>query len=456
MLGSIFQRFVEKSPISVMARGLLERALNSEKLDAWFERTAINQYVRDLLFSSVFELMHQVVFTIRPSIHAAYQQAQEEIGVSVQSVYNKLNGIELGTSAELVRYTAGELAPIIEQLGGQGEPWVPEMRIKILDGNCIEATEHRLKELRDTAAGALPGKSLVVFEPALGLVTDVFPCPDGHAQERSLLDQVLPTVSAQDLWIGDRNFCTRDFLFGIDDHDAYFIIRHHQGLPFEPLGAMRSVGAIETGHVSEQPIQIINETGDTLKLRRIRVALDQPTREGETEIFILTNVPRELASAENIAHLYRRRWTIETAFQQLERDFHSEINTLGYPKAALFGFCTALVAYNIMAVVRAALKYVHGAEKIDQEVSEYYLADELAGTYRGMMIAIPAPEWVVFRELTTAEVVDVLIQLAQNVRLSAFKKHPRGPKKPRPKRRWDPHQPHVSTAKLIAGRRAQI
>jgi hypothetical protein len=46
---------------------------------------------------------------------------------------------------------------------------------------------------------------------------------------------------------------------------------------------------------------------------------------------------------------------METAFQHLEAYFHSAINTLGYPKAVLFGFCLALVAYNLLAVVLAAV-----------------------------------------------------------------------------------------------------
>jgi IS4 transposase len=60
-----------------------------------------------------------------------------------------------------------------------------------------------------------------------------------------------------------------------------------------------------------------------------------------------------------VAELYRGRWTIETAFQELARDLNSEINALGYPKAALFGFCVALVLYNAVALMRAALRGVH-------------------------------------------------------------------------------------------------
>lgn len=47
----------------------------------------------------------------------------------------------------------------------------------------------------------------MVLEPQLRLATDVFPCEDAHAQERSLIEEVLETVQAQDLWIADRNFC---------------------------------------------------------------------------------------------------------------------------------------------------------------------------------------------------------------------------------------------------------
>ena len=85
-----------------------------------------------------------------------------------------------------MRYSAAELMPLIDQVDGARSPWLPGYRVKILDGNCIEASERRLKVLREVQAGALPGKSLVVYEPMAGLVS-VFPCEDGHAQERSML-----------------------------------------------------------------------------------------------------------------------------------------------------------------------------------------------------------------------------------------------------------------------------
>jgi hypothetical protein len=111
------------------------------------------------------------------------------------------------------------------------------------------------------------------------------------------------------------------------------------------------------------------------------------------------------------------------------------------------------MSYNVLSVVKAALRSVHGAAVIDEQVSAYYLADEIAGTYRGMMIAIPEDEWSVFHELRPRVMGRALQGLARNVRLSAYRKHPRGPKKPRPKRASGAKIKHVSTARLLEERK---
>lgn len=456
MLSEIFQPFVKESPISVMVGGLLARVFSPDEIDRLFEANAQRQYTKELLFSTLFDLMSKVVCGIRPTVHAAYQASSEEIAVSVTSVYNKLNATETDISAALVRYSAAQFKPVIEHLGGSLAPLLPGYRVKILDGNCIEASEHRIEELRYTNAGALPGKSLVVYDPALKLAIDVFPCEDGHAQERSLFDAVLVSVEPGDLWLGDRNFCTRNFLLGIADRAGFFLIREHKKLAWQAMSPLAEVGETDTGVVYEQVIHIDGDQGQRLPLRRIVLVLDKPTRNGETEIALVTNVPSQAASACVLADLYRSRWLIEGSFQELAEHLSSEINTLGYPRAALFGFCVALVSSNVLSVVKAALRSVHGVEKIEEEVSGYYIADEIAGVYRGMFIAIPAEHWTVFSVLTEDAMTAVLRDLAGRVRLSAFKKHRRGPKKKPPRRRSQKTEPHVSTARLLAQRRAGI
>ena len=166
MLGAVFERFVEKSPLSVMVRATLERVLSADRLDLWYARTAEKQYTRDLLFSTVYDLMSQVVFCVQPSVRAAYLAQEADVGTSIVSVYNKLNGLETRPSAALVRYSARALAPLIAHMGGARAPWLDSYRVKILDGNCLAASEHRLQVLREAPGRALPGKSLVVYEPA--------------------------------------------------------------------------------------------------------------------------------------------------------------------------------------------------------------------------------------------------------------------------------------------------
>jgi hypothetical protein len=67
----------------------------------------------------------------------------------------------------------------------------------------LTGTDHRITELRSTLSGALPGKSLAIYEPVSGLVLDIILEENAHTQERALLDQVV--VEPGQLWIMDRN-----------------------------------------------------------------------------------------------------------------------------------------------------------------------------------------------------------------------------------------------------------
>jgi hypothetical protein len=447
--------------MAVIAAILLARVFSPEKLDDLFERTSGEQYTQDLLFSTVFDLMNRVVCAIEPSIHSAYQSS-EDIGVSPTAVYDKLSALEPGISAELVRQGGKQLAPITRALesegpGGGSAAWLEDYRTKVLDGSCIEATERRIGELRDQAATPLPGKALAVLDPEVGLITDFFPCEDGYAQERRLLGRVLGQIEPGELWIADRNFATQGFLSGIAERGACFLIREHGNLPWEAVGAEEEKGRAENGDLYEQPIRITGtgEDGDksTLEGRRIRLLLDELMRDGDTEIVMLTNLPEEDASAEQVASLYRRRWTIERAFQELSDHLEAEIETLGYLKAALFGFAAGFVSYNVLSVLKSSLASVYGREIVEEEVSGYHIAGEIAKTREGLMIALPPGRWSAVREMSLAEIIGLLRGVAGNADLNRYQKHPREPKKPPPQRTKNRHKPHVSIAKLLAQRK---
>ncbi len=249
LLSQVFERFVERTPFAVMSRSLLERTLPPAALDALFEDKAQSQYTRELTFSSVVDLMGQVVTSAFPSVRAAFLDKYFAISVSLTALYNKLQGIEAPVSAQLVTHTARQLQPLIQQIGGTLPETVPGYPMHVLDGNAIAATEYRLAETRGNSAAPLPGKSLCVFRPAYQLVTDIVLCEDGHAQERSLVDPILSLVEQGSLWVADRHFCFQRFLLGIATKWGYFVIREHAGLNYQVASQLRKRGRNESGEV---------------------------------------------------------------------------------------------------------------------------------------------------------------------------------------------------------------
>ena len=68
ILGPVFERFINQSPISVMSRATLEHALSATALDELFERTAERGYTRELLFSTTVDVMSLVEYAVLFSI----------------------------------------------------------------------------------------------------------------------------------------------------------------------------------------------------------------------------------------------------------------------------------------------------------------------------------------------------------------------------------------------------
>lgn len=454
LLGKVFEPFLEKRPVCVMARAVLERLFDADRLDGLFERTANRGYTRQLLFSSLVRLMGDVVTGVRPSVHAAFQAAEDDWPVSLTALYNKLDRVETQVSAELVRDSAASAGAVIEALSARLNPWLPGFRCRVLDGNHLSATEHRLEELRTTWSAPLPGRALVVLDQERMLAERVVLTEDGHAQERSLIDEILGLVAENDLWIADRNFSTLKFLAGIHRRGAFFVVRQHGQLKGRLTGRRRRAGRCPTGAAYEQAVEVTDpQTKEMLLLRRITVELEQPTRDGDRELHVLTNVAATDADALQLAELYGQRWTIETVFHEIAQTLECEIQTLGYPKAALFAFCLALVVFNAVSLLKASLRAVHGAETVQAEVSGYYLSLEIRGTYEGMLVAVPERRWKVFRTLTVKQFATTLKQLARRVTLRRYRKHPRAPKKPPPKKSAYANGGHVSTFRLLQKRK---
>jgi hypothetical protein len=285
------------------------------------------------------------------------------------------------------------------------------------------------------------------------LIVELVPCEDGPTQERALLPELLGRLRERIVIVADRNFCTTKFLFGLASRGAYFVIRQHGStLTWKLRGKRRRVGRIASGVVYEPGMELHwGET--TLSIRRVTLCLNHPTESGDTAIQILTNLSAEQATGLQVAEAYGTRWTVEGAFQTLTDVLRCEIETLGYPRAALFSFATAVLAYNTYAVVKASLRAAHGSEVIREKVSDFHVLEDVAATYVGMDIAVPDECWEPYRSMPVRRFAKRLKELAHRVKLTRYPKKKRGPKKPQPRKKSGRRTHHISTARVLAERK---
>jgi len=453
VLDTIFERFVAGAPIAVMAQLGFERVLDPSWLDEVFEEYRGRQYERELLFSTVVDIVALVALGLQPSVHAA-ARSREGLRVSLGALYDKINHTEPALGRALVRQSAQRLLAAAEQFRTGQAPVCPGYRVRIVDGNCLAPSEKRLKPLRKVRSAALPGRSLVVYDPDRCLVIDVLPSEDGHAGERALMAELINTATPGELWIGDRAFCTYNIISGWSRSGCALLVRQHAAnAKLIVDGPPQEQGKTDTGTVFEHLVDCIGTGSEdsSIRLRRIELHLSKATEDGETVIALLTNLPQTV-TAMQIADLYRRRWTIESMFQKIESVLASEIKTLGYPRAAVFSFCVALLGFNVLSMLQAAVEAEHGIEhRSPEELSLYHLANQIKLVHGGMLLALPAEYWAALRNLPLHEFCSLLRRIASKVKPAALRKSQRGPKRRIKKKSVPPSVAgaHVSTARLL-------
>lgn len=446
----ILDRFIEKNPLAVMTRCIVG-AIVGDHFDELFKENRSRQYDSSIKFSTLSMSMAEIALGTLENRNQAYRKYRDELGASKTAYYGKLNRCEPRISEAVVRHSAEQASHLMGQLNF--EPWqvLPGYRFFTIDGNHLQKTEKRLKETRGLCAAPLPGTIVARFDHQTGLFDQAFLLEDAHAQEASVLDRVIDDLEARSVLIADRHFCIVKFMLDIVARCSCFVIRQHGRLHGKLLGKRHFIGRTDTGEVFEQEMEI-SDGERTLVLRRITVCLTDPTRDGDMELHLLSNVPTTDASACTLADIYRQRWEIENAFYVLTMTLNCEMASNCYPRLALFQFCMAMVAYNCRQVLLASLYAEHPQEAVDQ-MSQYQVAIDIVKPMEGMLTAIDDEEWEALTPRSTGGVATFLRQVSSHVKVKTYRKAVRGPKKPKPPRKRCTKGTHVSTAKLIGTRK---
>jgi len=147
-------------------------------------------------------------------------------------------------------------------------------------------------------------------------------------------------------------------------------------------------------------------------------------------------------------------------FGRLESVLHSELRSLGHPRAALLGFAAAALAYNVLALLQRAVEQAHQPPPASPspipppplEVSCFYLAVQVRGGYEGLLIALSPEHWPRWDEADPAGLAQDLLRLAHNINPRQVATSKRGPKIAKPKGYIDSTtaRAHVATARLLA------
>ena len=202
----------------------------------------------------------------------------------------------------------------------------------------------------------------------------------------------------------------------------------------------RACGCTGTGQVREQ---VITAKGQQAPWRRMELALDAHTENGETTIWLWSNLLREVGGGR-VAELYRTRWRIESMFGRLESVLYSEVTSLGHPRAALAKIpaaqrleyqrrvcgrhaslrCPSTVhaggtfgnfAYNVLALLARYVEQAHQQQEPPPEVSTYHLAVQIRDTYEDLMIAVPPECWPPWQRADLGHLAERLLHLACHI-----------------------------------------
>ena len=124
-----------------------------------------------------------------------------------------------------------------------------------------------------------------------------------------------------------------------------------------------------------------------------------------------------------------KRWRIEGMFQRLESVLHSEIKSLGHPRAALLGFATAVLAYNVLALLKRVIEQAHEATHPELDVSTFHLTVEINSGYEAMAVALPPEHLPQVGDLAVHQLMELLLLLAARLKPRQLTTSKRVPKK---------------------------
>ncbi|BCQ56868.1 hypothetical protein BLKGLAD_59300 [Burkholderia gladioli pv. gladioli] len=447
MIRTVLERFVEHSPMAIMARLVMQCAVDDPWLDsAESDDDAEREPVREALLACVADALVAIGTGTRaaagtagfvpPAMSAAPSPAMSpEFAPAVTVLHDRMSRLRAGWGRALVRDGAALLQPLAARRPGAWAEAAAGLRVRVLDGGampaslaCTPGPDGCVHGFAGDPPDALPAV-LPVYDPEYGMVVDLVPCERGRAHERALVAALLESVQAGELWILDGRFGTAGMLSGWPRGGGLFLIREHGCAPaWQACEAPRELGELDGGVLHEQAVMmpgapaatdmagVTNEAVETIGeaamcLRRIEW---RPRLRGVEPVSVLTNAGAGLLDAARLMRLARLRWRealplpVEPVFDAAR---YAELPARAVPLARGI----VATAYNVFSVMTGA---VAGELELDARELERLPLHVAAGVrlaYAGMMIALPPAWWRRYDHLSIGSLGTLLGLLAHHV-----------------------------------------
>src|SRR5512142_966314 len=135
------------NPPDALHEPALEWLIDEPTFEALFQQEAEAQSTRELTLTHMVDIMLDVASGMRPSPRAAFRARWEQIRVSEAAFYGKLRRMEPDIAAAVVRHTAAQARAVIAAAEGLTDEPIPGYHARVLDGNALAGTEHRIQPL---------------------------------------------------------------------------------------------------------------------------------------------------------------------------------------------------------------------------------------------------------------------------------------------------------------------
>lgn len=435
---------IRRVPVAEGVLSTLAVLFSEERMAALYDQNRGRSYEGDISFHSIVELMYSAVLEHKAVGSEAIKAAREaeKLTATDQAIYGKIRRLRQSLSNALV---CESIQPLIEMFPDSVETRVPQCFNKYnvfgIDGKKLKDIAKRLKQTRGVAGKLLGAKALVALSIHEQLVVGMSSSLDGEANDGPLVPELLEKLHQ---WSPDRNIILADSQFcdlttprRILAYGSDFVMRYHPKTHFhvDPTIATRE-GTDNWGRPYIEEIGWMGkpEGKNSIRARRIVVK-----REGQEDLIIVTSLlDSETFGAADVLELYGLRWTIETAFLHVTKEFDLRHMIGSTAEATLFQFAITLIIYNAMRLIQA---HVSETQKISsEELSMPKIIRTAKKQMASLTVFVPAnktADYILAKNPTPARVVKMLAKLWDDDWNKARKK--KRTVKPPPKKQTGAH-----------------